>query len=98
MNIIQVTWIDPAFSQAGWQSDEDVAEWIGGGVPISHSVGFLIYEDDSMIILAQSLGENSIAADLIKITRTAVQKIKVLSRSAVSKKNFPAVENLKVKK
>lgn len=88
MKVVHVQWVDPAYTENEWQQWSEVNDWIKEGAAQCESVGLLIHEDDSLIVLAQSVGEDQIIAGGLKITREAIKKIKELGEIDITLKEF----------
>lgn len=80
LKVVHVKWEDPAFGRVGWMDRGEFDDWAKTGIARSDSVGILVYEDDKMIVLAQSLGENQTIAGGLKINRGSIKRIKKLGQ------------------
>jgi len=83
LKVVHVTWKDPCFAQSGWINQTEFEEWLEKDLPPSDSVGILAHENDSFIVLLQSIGDNQVA-DGIKISRAAIEKIRELGEIPLS--------------
>lgn len=80
MRVVQVTWIDPAFSEDGWIHAKAFERWIKNGMAINETWGLLIHETADLIVILQSYsGGDATYAGALKITRVAIREIKVLA-------------------
>ena len=51
--VVQITWID-SHSMDGWETEATVMFNLKRGLPVCTTVGFLIYENDQEVAIAQS--------------------------------------------
>ena len=59
--MVQVQWYDAAcFNGSGWNDTEEVEAFIDEGLPLMFTIGFVLKEDDKMIVVADSLGPHEI--------------------------------------
>lgn len=64
-------------------SQEDFEAWLSKGTGPSDSVGILAHEDESCVVLLQSVGVNQVA-DAIKISRSAIRQIREIGEIGIS--------------
>jgi len=83
MKIVHIKWEDPCFAASGWMSKDDFLEWLEQKNAESDSVGLLVYENESFIVLLQSVGTNQVA-DGIKINRSSIREIKEIGEIPLS--------------
>lgn len=59
--ILKIIWVDSGFSLDGavWQSKEDIED-IVKELKATHTVGYLVYEDDDWLGLAQTVNDEQI--------------------------------------
>lgn len=74
LKVIRVRWVDPSFSEDGWISHRQLANWIKEQPATMDSVGMLVHESDECIVILQSISEGTVAAAL-QITRTAIVEV-----------------------
>ena len=79
LKVVHVQWQDPCHAESGWMPKEDFIRWIKEGATPVDTVGILAYEAKDFIVIIQSIG-NRVVADGIKITRSAITNIEVLSK------------------
>jgi len=83
LGIVQVTWLDATTYIAGWVNRSEAGEQ---KATVSQSVGFLLHEDASVVILCGSAQEGEDGPsfnEVMVIPRGCVQKIIALSYSDV---------------
>lgn len=73
--MVHVHWEDPGFAQNGWMHKSEFSEWAKSGIPQTDSVGLLAYENDTYVVLIQSVGKNQVA-DGVKINRASIKSIR----------------------
>lgn len=83
LKVVHVTWEDPCFAGSGWMAQADFEAWVKADTAQSDSVGILVYETDSFIVLLQSIGSQQVA-DGLKISRSAIRSIKELASIPLS--------------
>jgi len=77
--LVRVTWLD-SLLHPRWTgeetTDEDLAEL---GTTVAHSVGWIIHESESRLLLAQTIAENRQFSMITAIPRAAVLSIEPLT-------------------
>lgn len=68
---VVVTWLD-ATHQAGWHDGHEIEEFVSTEPLRIESLGWLVGETDSWIVLAQSASEKK-AGELLKIPRSIIE-------------------------
>lgn len=81
--VVMVKWEDPCFSSDGWMPTQHFFDWVKEPPPETVSVGVLVHEDDSFIVISQSFGERQIA-DSVKITRSAIKECREIAQIPLS--------------
>ena len=72
--LIYVKWMDPE-GMAGWNDADKCEAWIKEGTLICESVGWKIWEDDSLLVLATSTNKHH-WGDCLKLPKEVVIKVK----------------------
>ena len=72
IKIVLATWLDAA-TQSSWIEHHKEAQ-----LQVIDSVGYLIYQDERVVKLAQSLGKENMFADVLVIPKNQVVKVKTL--------------------
>ena len=86
LKVVHVQWEDPCFAGSGWMTQNDFESWANAQVAVSDSVGILAHENESFIVLLQSIGQKQVA-DALKISRTAIVKITELGEVPITLEN-----------
>lgn len=81
LEIVHVEWVD-SMSIHKWNFHDKVDDFAKSKHSPCHSSGFLIYENDEQVVLAQSICEDC-KADAIKIPKVAVLNIKRLATAEI---------------
>jgi len=81
--VVMVKWEDPCFSADGWLPTQDFYEWVKEPPPETITIGVLVHEEKSFIVISQSFGERQIA-DSVKITRSAIKECKEIAQILLS--------------
>lgn len=79
---VEVKWIDIEAYCDGWKSKDDklLISWIKEECILCVSVGYLVYESDNHVVLAQTLCDNALG-EFIKIPRSVIKSLEFLSPS-----------------
>jgi hypothetical protein len=81
--VLMIKWEDPCFASDGWMPTQDFLQWIKEPPPQTISVGVLVHENESFIVISQSFGERQIA-DSIKITKSAIKECTEIAQIPLS--------------
>lgn len=63
-NYARVTWQDHTFTPGEWQGTPEVETFV--------SLGYLVYEDDEVLVLAQSRGDGGSYHEYLSLLRSCV--------------------------
>jgi hypothetical protein len=77
MKVVHVLWRDPAFGDPGWTQKKDAEEFYREPPPVADSIGFLVHECASHIVILGTVGQYSVS-DMVKITREAILRMKTI--------------------
>lgn len=81
--IVEVEWVDSvSICDRPWHSLEEVLEMVP---PLSLSVGYLIHDSESHVVLVGSFGETEVSGDIV-IPRGCIQKITILRKANAKRK------------
>ena len=69
--VLRVDWIDADSPAGHWLTDDDFQEWVESDTCICSTVGFLVHEDDEVLILLQS-GHRDGRAGAFRIPKVAI--------------------------
>lgn len=86
LEITEVDWVDSNV-HSGWNSREGYLRTVEKGLPKACSVGYLFYEDDAQIVLAQSLADPDGAGDLIQIPKAVIIRRRVVKEDGISRED-----------
>lgn len=79
MKIVHVQWVDAA-SLSGWRSQKALKEFIELELAPVDSVGMLMHEDDSKIVIIQTNGTNEVMG-LFEIPKGCIKSIKIIGKT-----------------
>lgn len=84
--IVVIEW-DDCENGEGWHSQLAIDDYCQRPLAVISSVGWLLYEGEHWIIIAQSLGEDDpeLAGDLLKVPRAMIRKMEILESPNGSK-------------
>jgi hypothetical protein len=78
--LVLIEWND-CESGEGWYSQLAVDEYCQRPLAIMKSIGWLLFENDDWVVVAQSLGEEDpeVAGDLLKVPKVMIRKKIIVS-------------------
>lgn len=71
--VVRVHWRDAA-NFSGWHSLDEISNLASEQSPLMQTLGWLIFQSDEFILVAQSVGNKS-AADILKIPSTYIESM-----------------------
>lgn len=74
MDIVLVNWVDSKMSEKSWHSEDDAKCW---DISNCQSVGFLLADNDTKIVLAQCWGDANVNG-VLAIPKVSIKSIKKL--------------------
>jgi hypothetical protein len=80
MPIALVAWEDSR-SLGGWHTPDQWREQLAEGLIECRSVGYVLHQDETRLVLAQSQGRSGEVADCLDIPRSAVRSVRVLEEA-----------------
>ncbi len=79
MKIVEVTWIDIVYKEAGWHHVNDIDDFIKDSKNVVCQLGYLYRETDEMIVLVDSyFKEDRNFGTIHKIPKGCIQKMEVI--------------------
>lgn len=82
--VVLVEWTDSSYHGPGWQSWEEVEEWVAAGLTECRTTGFLVHDGEAFIVVAMNLSKE-LVADTMKIPRSAIKALTVIAEGSDGK-------------
>lgn len=70
--MVIVKWTDTQIENSGWMDYQSFENWCKQGLIICESAGFLIFENDDFIVIAQTVFEGDVS-EAIKIPKAIIK-------------------------
>lgn len=85
IKVLYIRWADATSPMEGWQTHEEVFNWIKTNNYWVDSIGFLLYEDKKFIVLADKKSTTTNGNDLIQYAGiTKIPKTWILKRKLIN--------------
>ena len=82
MKRVEVEWLD-SICEGSWHRRDDVIREATREAMLHRSIGYLVHENDEMVLLAGSRGESGVmVSDTMQIPRVAVLTVRELRRGS----------------